>query len=109
MDGSVNLYIAGTGSTGPGSQLPVRRHHRMFAGEREHLATHRRWRPRHRGEPGNPMGVTADSQGDLFIADAGTTGCRRSPHPRLSQFGISMTAGDTYTIAGSEAGHRRDR
>ncbi len=52
-----------------------------------------------------PMGIAADSAGDVFIAD--TTGNRVQEIAASShtQFGISMTAGGVYTVAGSAASH----
>jgi trimeric autotransporter adhesin len=51
-----------------------------------------------------PGGVALDSSGNLFIADGGNNRVQEVPPATGSQWGISMTAGDIYTIAGSAAG-----
>jgi RHS repeat-associated protein len=56
----------------------------------------------------NPDGVTADSDGNLYIADAGNNRVQEIAASTHAQFGISMTAGDTYTIAGSATGYSGD-
>jgi uncharacterized protein YheU (UPF0270 family) len=52
----------------------------------------------------NPDGVAIDSQGDLFIADAANERVQEIAETSHAQFGIQMTAGDTYTVAGSATG-----
>ncbi len=52
----------------------------------------------------NPDGVAFDSQGDLFIADALNNRVQEIARASHTQFGIQMTAGDTYTVAGSATG-----
>jgi trimeric autotransporter adhesin len=52
----------------------------------------------------NPDGVAVDAQGNLYIADAGNNRVQEIAASSHAQFGISMTAGDTYTIAGSATG-----
>jgi RHS repeat-associated protein len=51
-----------------------------------------------------PMGVTSDAHGDLYIADAGNNRIQEIAAYNHTQWGITMTAGDTYTIAGSPDG-----
>ncbi len=51
-----------------------------------------------------PGSVAADAEGDIFIADAGNNRVQEISASNHTQFGISMTAGDTYTVAGSAAG-----
>ena len=52
----------------------------------------------------NPDGVASDTQGNLYIADAGNNRVQEIASSDHLQFGIQMTAGDVYTIAGSAAG-----
>ncbi len=52
----------------------------------------------------NPDGVAVDAQGDLFIADAENNRVQEVAESSHTQFGIQMTAGDTYTVAGSATG-----
>jgi RHS repeat-associated protein len=51
-----------------------------------------------------PWGLTLDGSGDLFIADMGNNRVQEVPAASGTQFGISMTASDMYTVAGSAAG-----
>jgi RHS repeat-associated protein len=51
-----------------------------------------------------PAGITSDSHGDVFIADGGSGRVQEIAAYTHTQFGISMTAGDVYTVAGSAAG-----
>lgn len=52
----------------------------------------------------NPDGMAVDSLGDLFIADALNDRIQEIAKTSHTQFGIQMTAGDTYTVAGSATG-----
>ncbi len=52
----------------------------------------------------NPIGVTVDSSGNLYIADYGNDRIQMVPIANGSYFGQSMTANDIYTIAGSSTG-----
>jgi len=52
----------------------------------------------------NPGAVTADSHGDIFIADAGNNRVQEIAASSHTQYGITMTAGDVYTVAGNSAG-----
>jgi RHS repeat-associated protein len=56
----------------------------------------------------NPDGVTADADGNLYVADAGNNRVQEIAASNHTQFGIAMTAGDTYTIAGSATGDLGD-
>jgi YD repeat-containing protein len=59
----------------------------------------------------NPFGMTADPQGDLLIADTFNNRVQEVAAYSHTQFGIAMTAGDVYTVAGSAtgaAGHSGD-
>ena len=52
----------------------------------------------------SPWGLTLDGSGDLFIADMGNNRVQEVPAATGTQFGISMTANDMYTVAGSATG-----
>jgi RHS repeat-associated protein len=47
-----------------------------------------------------PSGLAVDKSGDLFIADTNNNRIQEVPAASGTQFGISMTADDMYTIAG---------
>jgi RHS repeat-associated protein len=49
----------------------------------------------------NPEGEAFDSAGDVFIADAWNNRIQEIAAHTHTQFGISMTAGDVYTVAGN--------
>jgi RHS repeat-associated protein len=51
-----------------------------------------------------PWGLTLDGSGDLFIADLGNNRVQEVPAASGTHFGISMTADDMYTVAGSSSG-----
>jgi len=48
----------------------------------------------------NPYGLAYDAAGDLFIADTGHSRIRMIPQSSGTYYGISMVAGDIYTIIG---------
>ena len=48
----------------------------------------------------NPEGLTIDRYGDLFISDSFNNVVREVPAQSGTFYGISMTAGDIYTVAG---------
>jgi RHS repeat-associated protein len=52
----------------------------------------------------SPKGIVADSSGNLYIADSGANRVQELAATTHTQWGISMTAGNLYTILGSSAG-----
>jgi hypothetical protein len=48
-----------------------------------------------------PQGVVSDGAGDVFVADTDNAVVRMVPAASGTYFGIPMTAGDIYTIAGT--------
>jgi RHS repeat-associated protein len=103
LDGSFNLYIAGANhrvrevSAASGDIS-------TFAGDGFTL-----WNT---GNGGNattaalhtPSGVASDALGDVFIADAKNNRIQEIAASNHTQFGVTMTAGDVYTVAGSGHG-----
>jgi RHS repeat-associated protein len=51
-----------------------------------------------------PQGVSADSSGDLFVADTDNNRVLEIPSASGTNYGISMTADDAYTVAGHASG-----
>ena len=56
------------------------------------------------GTFGSASGVATDSAGDLYTADSGGNRIQETPATTGTQWGQSMMAGDTYTVAGSSTG-----
>jgi len=52
----------------------------------------------------NPGAVASDAHGDVFVADAGNNRVQEIAASSHTQFGVAMTAGDIYTVAGSSTG-----
>ncbi len=59
--------------------------------------------PANQSELNQPAGIAVDSARDLFVADQLSNRIREIPSKSGFQFGISMTAGNIYTIAGTGA------
>jgi RHS repeat-associated protein len=55
-----------------------------------------------------PRGLAFDSAGDLYIADSDNNRIQEIAKSSGTQWGISMTAGDIYTVAGSASGSYGD-
>ena len=58
-----------------------------------------------------PVGVAVDSAGDLFVADTGDNRVIEVAVANGTNYGIPMTAGDVYTVAGNwggSSGHSGD-
>jgi RHS repeat-associated protein len=51
-----------------------------------------------------PRGAAADAAGNLYIADTGNNRIQEIAKAAGTQFGVTMAAGDVYTIAGSASG-----
>ena len=54
--------------------------------------------------PLDPYGVYIDPSGNIYIADGPDNRVEEIPVSSGTQWGISMTAGDIYTVAGSASG-----
>jgi RHS repeat-associated protein len=52
----------------------------------------------------DPDGVTADSMSNVYVADSQNNRVQEIAASSHTQFGIAMTAGDTYTVAGDALG-----
>jgi RHS repeat-associated protein len=52
-----------------------------------------------------PFGIASDARGDMFVADNAGNRVQEVAAATHTQFGIPMTAGDVYTVAGSAGGY----
>lgn len=52
----------------------------------------------------SPRAIGSDSNGDIFVADTSNNRVQEIAYSTHVQFGISMTAGNIYTVAGSATG-----
>jgi RHS repeat-associated protein len=52
-----------------------------------------------------PSGVASDAAGDVFVADTSGNRVQEIAAASHIQFGITMTAGDVYTVAGQQGGY----
>ena len=53
----------------------------------------------------SPYATFVDSGGDILIADSGNNRIQEMAATTHSQWGVAMTAGDIYTVAGSASGY----
>jgi hypothetical protein len=56
----------------------------------------------------HPGFAAFDASGDLFVADTGSNRVQEVAAHAHTQFGIAMSAGDVYTVAGQQAGYAGD-
>jgi RHS repeat-associated protein len=56
----------------------------------------------------NTGGIASDAHGDIFIADSWNFRVQEVATYNHTQFGIAMTGGDVYTVAGSAKGYYGD-
>ena len=75
-----------------------------YAGDGQTLASMGDGGPAINGELFHPAGQAEDSSGSVYIADSGNNRIQEIPSTSHTQWGIAMTAGDVYTVAGSKYG-----
>jgi RHS repeat-associated protein len=78
------------------------------AGDGQTLASAGDGGPAINGELVRPGGEVADAQGNLYIADTANNRVQEIAASTHTQWGIAMTGGDVYTIAGSALGQAGD-
>ena len=103
LDGSFDLYIADTGNDRVREVSASTAHISAVAGNGDTLADTGDSGPALGSGLLYPMGVATDSMGDVFIGDNNgrVQEMAASSH---TQFGVSMTTGDIYTVAGGGTG-----
>ncbi len=104
-DGSGDIFVADTGN-GIISEVPA------GSGSPSLFAGGSPWKLTNTGNGGpavnaalnNPAAVASDGHGDVFIADQSNNRIQEIAAYGHTQFGISMLAGDAYTVAGNQYG-----
>ena len=104
LDGSADLYIADADNNRVREVNASTAAISTYAGNGYTLATAGDGGPATQAALNNPMQEAFDSHGDTYIADAGNNRIQEIAAYTHTQYGISMTAGDVYTIAGQADG-----
>jgi RHS repeat-associated protein len=104
LDGSGNLYIADANNNRVREVTASTDDIATYAGNGYTVATAGDGGPADQAALSNPMQEAFDSRGDTYIADAGNNRIQEIASYSHTQYGISMTAGDVYTIAGHANG-----
>ena len=104
LDGTADLWIADTRNNRVREVQSSTDDISTFAGDGETLASIGNKGPAVDGELFRPACEAQDAQGDVYIADAGNNRIQEIAATDHTQWGITMTAGDVYTIAGSRYG-----
>jgi hypothetical protein len=104
LDGPGNLYIADAGSNRVRQVAVSSAVISTAAGNGAAAAQEGDGGPAAAGALRAPVQEAFDAQGDVFIADAGNNRIQEIAASSHAQFGITMTAGDVYTVAGNADG-----
>ena len=104
LDSSGDLYLADAGNNQVREVSAATGDIALYAGSGQSLASAGDGGPAVNGELVRPGGEVADALGDLYIADTGNNRVQEIAASTHVQWGIAMTGGDVYTIAGSAAG-----
>ncbi len=100
LDASLNLFVADSGNNRVREVSASTADISEYAGDGQSLAIEGDGGPATAAGLNGPFGVAADASGDLFVADSGNNRVQEIAASTHSQFGISMTADDVYTVAG---------
>jgi RHS repeat-associated protein len=104
LDGSANLYIADADNNRVREVSASAADISTYAGAGYTLATTGDGGPATQAGLNDPMQEAFDSRGDVYIADAANNRIQEIASYSHTQYGITMTAGDVYTIAGQADG-----
>jgi trimeric autotransporter adhesin len=104
LDSSGNLYIADSANERIREVSASTADISTIAGSGLTLATNGNGGPATLAALNSPMQEAFDSRGDTYIADAGNNRIQEIASYSHTQYGITMTAGDVYTIAGQADG-----
>jgi RHS repeat-associated protein len=104
LDGSGNLYIADADNSRIREVNASTDDISTYAGDGYTMATAGDGGPATQGGLNDPMQEAFDARGDVYIADAANNRIQEIASYSHTQYGIAMTAGDVYTIAGQADG-----
>jgi RHS repeat-associated protein len=104
LDSSDDLYIADSGNNRIREVSESTAKISTVAGDGGTLASVGDGGPATAAALSNPNAVTADADGNVYIGDSGNNRIEEIAATNHTQFGIAMTAGDVYTVAGSANG-----
>jgi RHS repeat-associated protein len=100
VDAAGNLYIADYGDAGVRKVSAATGDISTIAGTLGESGNSGNGGPATSATLGNPAAVAVDKQGDVFIDDPTNNDVLEVPAAAGNQYGIAMTAGDIYAIAG---------
>src|ERR1019366_540184 len=104
LDSSGNLYVADANNDRVREVTASTHVISTFAGDGFTVATAGEGGPASQAALNNPRQEAFDSRGDTYIADSGNNRIQEIASWSHTQYGIAMTAGDVYTIAGHANG-----
>jgi hypothetical protein len=104
LDGSLNLYIPDTNNNREREVSSTTYDISEYAGDGQTLASMGDGGPAVEGELFRPAGQAEDASGNIYISDMGNNRIQEIAATNHTQWGIAMTAGDVYTVAGSKYG-----
>jgi sugar lactone lactonase YvrE len=104
FDGSLNMYIPDTNNNREREVSASNYDITEVAGDGQTLASMGNGGPAIDGELFRPAGQAEDASGNIYIADGGNNRIQEIAATTHTQWGISMTAGDVYTVAGNRYG-----
>ena len=104
LNGTTTLYIADSGNDRVRQVSGTTFNITAFAGNGSSLLSVGNNGPALGAADQAPTAVTTDDVGNIYVADSGNQRVQEIAVSSHSQFGISMTAGDVYTVAGHANG-----
>jgi YD repeat-containing protein len=104
LDSSGDLYIADAGNNQIRELSASTDDIALTAGDGQDLASAGNGFPAVNGQLIEPGGEIADSHGDIYVSDSQNSRVQEIAAYTHTQWGIPMTGGEVYTIAGSATG-----
>lgn len=104
LDSSFNMYIADSGNFRVRLVSSATAKISTAAGNGSTLQNAGNGGPATSAGLDSPQGVATDAAGDVYVADDGNNRIEEIAASSHTQWGIAMTAGDVYTVAGSATG-----